>query len=603
MTTAAVDAKHRIDALLLERWERDPELPALISGDTVLTRGELRHRVLRTAAALRARGVRPGDRVAVYHERSVEFVVAVLGALFAGAAHAAFDVDDPLPRTLGMIEDCAPRAVLTSTALSVRFPGAVPVLTDDECRTHAPADVSASVAASPQDPAVVLYTSGSTGRPKASLISHRALVSRLSALQTTHRMDENDRIIHHTACSFDMYLVEVHWPLLAGATVVLAAPRRQRDADHLAELIRDHRITTFYCVVSLLDLFLLARDPAERYDGIRQVLTGGEPLSPDLVKRFHARSTASLTNLYGPSECTIYCTAWECPRDPDLDTVLIGSAVQDTDLWILDENGDPVSEGEPGELYIGGAGLALGYLNRPDLTAERFVTSPTLAPGGRLYRSGDLVRARPDGALEFLGRLDRQVKIRGIRIELAEIESTAARCAGVRQAAVVAHGEGADKRLAAYVVPADGVASAGLVASVRDALREWLPHYMVPTAIEAVNELPLTANGKLDRLLLEDRAARSSAAAPPARTTTAEAHTGLEQQVAEVWCDVLGVPEVGADDDFFDLGGDSFKVVRVIDRLKGLLAMEIPMAALLLEPTVAGFTKELRRITHQEHIR
>jgi len=605
MTTAAVDAEYRIDALLLERWDRDPDLPALISGDTVLTRGELRDRVLRTAAALRAHGVRPGDRVAVHHERSVEFVVAALGVLFAGAAHAAFDVDDPLPRTLGMIEDCAPRAVLTSTALSSRFRGTVgvPVLTDEECRTHAPADVSASVAASPQDPAVVLYTSGSTGRPKASLISHRALVSRLSALQTTHRMDENDRIIHHTACSFDMYLVEVHWPLLAGATVVLAAPRRQRDADHLAELIRAHRITTFYCVVSLLDLFLLARDPAERYDGIRQVLTGGEPLSPDLVKRFHARSTASLTNLYGPSECTIYCTAWECPRDGDLDTVLIGTAVQDTDLWILDENGVPVAEGEPGELYIGGAGLALGYLNRPDLTAERFIASPTVAPDSRLYRSGDLVRARPGGALEFLGRVDRQVKIRGIRIELGEIESTAARCAGVRQTAVVAHGEGADKRLAAYLVPADGVAPADLVASVRDALREWLPHYMVPTTIEAVDELPLTANGKLDRLLLEDRAARSCAAAPPPRTATAKAGTDLERLVSEVWCEVLGVPAVDADDDFFDLGGDSFKVVRVIERLKGLLAVEIPMAALLLEPTVACFTKELRHITHQEHIR
>ncbi|MGA5507862.1 amino acid adenylation domain-containing protein [Streptomyces umbrinus] len=605
----STDADHRLDALLLERWERDPALPAIVSGETVLTVGELRDRILRTAAALRAHGVRAGDRVVVHHDRSVEFVVAVLGAMFAGAAHVALGVDDPPQRTLRAVQDCAPRAVLTNSALRERFSG-VPdlvVLTDEECATYPPTlePVRDASDASADDPVAVIHTSGSTGRPRASLISHRALVSRIKALQTTHRMDERDRMLHHTVCTFDMHLGELYWPLLAGATVVIAAPGRHRDADHLAELIRDQGITTVYFGVSQLELFLLTRDPAERYDGLRQMLTGGEVLGPELVKRFHSRSTASLTNIYGPSECTIYCTAWVLPRDPDLDTVLIGPAIQDTELWILDEKGTPVADGEPGELYIGGAGVALGYLNRPELTAERFLDAellpnvPSVSPNCRLYRSGDLVRARPDGALEFLGRADRQVKIRGIRIEPGEIEETAKRCTGVGQAAVVAHGSGAEKRLAAFVVPEEGVAPGSLPSSVREALLTWLPPYMVPSAIEVADELPLTPNGKLDRRLLETWAAKRSAESAPARPVQ-HAPVGVdmdvESVVSEVWCEVLQVSEVGRDDDFFDLGGDSFKVLRVVETLRERLRADIPLAALLLEPTAADFSEELRRI-------
>ncbi|MEV0932602.1 amino acid adenylation domain-containing protein [Streptomyces phaeochromogenes] len=614
----STDAVHRLDVLLLERWERDSGLPAIVHGDTVLTVGELRDRVLRTAAALRAHGVRAGDRVVIHHDRSVEFVVAVLGAMFAGAAHAALGVDDPPQRTLRAVQDCVPRAVLTNSAPRERFSGVsdVPglsdlsdlvVLTDEECAAYPPTlePVREASDASADDPVAVIYTSGSTGRPKASLVSHRALVSRITALQTTHRMDERDRMLHHTVCTFDMHLGELYWPLLAGATVVIAAPGRHRDADHLAELIRDQGITTVYFGVSQLELFLLTRDPAERYDGLRQVLTGGEVLGPELVKRFHARSTASLTNIYGPSECTIYCTAWVLPRDPGLDTVLIGPAIQDTELWILDENGTPVADGEPGELYIGGAGVALGYLNRPELTAERFLdaerlpNAPAVSPHCRLYRSGDLVRARPDGALEFLGRADRQVKIRGIRIEPGEIEETAKRCTGVRQAAVVAHGSGAEKRLAAFVVPEKGTDEGSLPSSVREALRTWLPPYMVPSAIEVADELPLTPNGKVDRRLLETWAAKRSAESAPARPVSrapADAAPDVESVVSEVWCEVLQVSEVGRDDDFFDLGGDSFKVLRVVETLRERLGADIPLAALLLEPTAADFSEEVRRI-------
>ncbi|MEU9912725.1 non-ribosomal peptide synthetase [Streptomyces sp. NPDC051001] len=593
-------AAHRIDALLLERLGRDPGRTALVCADgAVVSAGELRERVLAVAAALAARGLGPGDRVAVYHERSVGFVAAVLGVACAGAAHVAFDVADPPARTLGMLEDCAPRAVLTSRALRDRLDGcAVPLLTDDEYRTGQPAPAPPPVAGSPDDPVALIFTSGSTGRPKASLISHRALVSRMNALQTTHPMTGDDRLVHHTTCTFDMYLAEIYWPLLSGATLVLSAPGGQRDADHLAALIRDHGVTTMYFGVSLLELFLLARDETERYDGLRQVLTGGEPLPADLVHRFHARSTASLTNLYGPSECTIHCTAWPCPRDPALDTVLIGSAVPDTELWVLDEDGRPVPEGEPGELYIGGAGLALGYLDRPELTAERFLQSPPVAPGRRLYRSGDLVRARPGGALEFLGRVDRQVKIRGVRIELGEIESTARRCAGVRQAVVVAHGTGLEKALAAFVVPeVPSAPAAELTASVREALRGWLPPTMVPATVDLLDALPFTPNGKVDRLLLESRAARATPSRPVPAAGAGGGEPGVEELVAAVWCEALGLDSVKPDDDFFDLGGNSYKVVETVTRLRERLGAEIPLAALLEEPTVRGFAEEIRRVT------
>ncbi|MFF3553847.1 non-ribosomal peptide synthetase [Streptomyces tsukubensis] len=584
----------RLDELLLARWENHPEQPALVEGDRVVTAGELRDRVLRLAGALRERGVGDGDLVVVHLERSVDFVAAILAVVCAGGAHVAFDVADPPLRIRHMIDDCAPRLVLTSSALRGTLPAdpACDIVAIDACE---PDTVTAFTAApgSADQPAVVIYTSGSTGRPKATLISHRAVVARLAALQRTHGLGGDDRMIHHTTCSFDMFLIEIYWPLLAGATVVIADPVRRRDADYLAEMIRDRGITTFYCVVSLLDLFLLARGPAERYDGLRRVLTGGEPLSPHLVRRFHERSTASLTNLYGPSECTIYCTAWECPRDPELDTVLIGSAVAGTTLRVMDPAGDPVPAGEPGELYIGGEGLGTGYLARPGLTAQRFVPDGLGRPGERLYRSGDTVRVLPGGALEFLGRTDGQVKLRGVRIELREIESVALRSGAVSQAAVVAEGSGPETRLVAFVVSEPKDARAGAIESVREAFRSWLPRSMVPAAVTAVDELPLTPNGKVDQSLLREWASGAVGVVPTDGPTTTSA---IESLVSNVWCEVLRVPSLGPHEDFFDSGGDSFKVVRATERINSLLNVDLPMSSLLHAPTVAAFSQELSRL-------
>ncbi|GGU56854.1 amino acid adenylation domain-containing protein [Kitasatospora aureofaciens] len=596
-TTATLldDDRRRLDTLLLSRWDADPAHPAVVDGDRVLTAGELRDRTVRVASLLRGRGVRPGDRVAVYLERSADFVIGVTGVVLAGAAQVAFDVNDPVARTLDMLADCEPRLLVTTPELRSRFPAdlGVEVVTVAECAATEPAEPFEPAADLDEQPAVVIYTSGSTGRPKASLIPHRAVTTRLRALQRSHGLGPSDRMLHHTACSFDMFLIEVYWPLITGTTVVIAAPGRQRDADYLAETIRSAEISVFYCVVSLLELFLLARGPEERFDGLRRVLTGGEPLAPELVRRFHAQSTAPLTNLYGPSECTIYCTAWVPPRDPDLDTVYIGPAIEDTTLWILDEDGKPVPDGEPGELYIGGAGLALGYLNRPELTAERFVPDHLGDGTGPLYRSGDLVRTHPVGGLEFLGRVDLQVKIRGYRIELGEIESAALRVPGVRQAAAVAHGRGSDARLVGFLVlEADAVPEA-VTAAVRRALRDALPSYMVPASFATLAAMPLTANGKLDRALLTEQAGEVLPATTAAVEARPPAGDDLAAVVTGVWCEVLGVPAIGPDDDFFDIGGDSFKVVRAVRKLEALLGVEVPMDLAFDEPTVTGFTAAL----------
>ncbi|MGX2993159.1 non-ribosomal peptide synthetase [Streptomyces sp. JNUCC 64] len=599
MAISTSEPAPRLDVRLVDRLLRDPEAVALVEGDRTLTAGEVHARAEAVARSLRELGVGTGDLVAVRMERSAESVIALLGVVFAGAAHVALDIGDPVARARYVLADCRPAVLLTHEDRHDQLAdpdGPRTLLFEEAERASSRTAVGAVGAAptgSPDDPVAAIYTSGSTGRPKASMISHRALARRLDSLQGTHPLGEDDRIVHHTAYGFDMFLIEVYWPLLNGCAVVLAEPGRRRDGGYLAELIREHSVTTLYCVVSLLEIFLAAQPPDRHFPTLRQVLTGGEPLSPALVRAFHERSPATLTNLYGPSECTVYCTAWQCPRDPALEKVLIGRAIEETSLWILDERGNPVPDGEPGELHIGGTGLALGYLNRPELTAERFLPDHLGDPDGRLYRSGDLVRTLPGGDLEFLGRLDDQVKVRGHRIEPGEVEAAARRSGLVRHVAVVVHRTADAARLVAFVVPReDGPeAPAELVRRLREALAAELPAVMVPAVVSVVDRLPLTENGKLDRRTLVERAAAQSpltraAEEPPADT--------LESTVAGLWATALGVPAVGRADDFFDLGGTSLKVIHVMRGLQEEFGVEPPVQLLFRQPTLRGFAALLR---------
>lgn len=601
-----LDAPHRLDVALLARWDAQPDRVAILDGADVLLAGEVRDRAVRTAAELRARGVRPGDRVAVLLERSADFVISVAAVVLAGGAHVAIDTGNPAERVEFLLADCAPRLVLTSAVLRDGLPGALatPVLTVEECRgADVPPEFRPADALADQ-PAVVIYTSGSTGRPKGSLLSHRGVTARLRTLQNSHPIDERDRVLHHTACTFDMFLIEVYWPLLHGAPIVVAAPGQQRDPRYLARLIREQEVTTVWWVVSLLELFLLALEPEERVDGLRQVLTGGEALTPPLVRRFHERSRATLSNLYGPSECTMYCSVWVCPRDPDPQTVMIGRAIEDTTLWILDEHGKPVPEGQPGELYIGGVGVSLGYHDRPELTAERFVPDTPGGTDGRLYRSGDLVRAHPSGDLEYLGRVDRQVKIRGFRIEPGEIEGTALRVPGVRQAAVVADGTGSATRLVGFVVLDACEDVAQEAERVRAGLAALLPAHLVPAVVVPLEVFPLTPNGKLDHGVLTELAAdaaplpvgsvRDPAEAPetagPGGPPTA---AGMEALLSDVWSKALGIPAIGPEDDFFALGGDSFQAVRLVRDLEERTGLRVPMHLVFEVSGVAEFAERV----------
>ncbi|MEU5085172.1 amino acid adenylation domain-containing protein, partial [Streptomyces eurythermus] len=391
-------------------------------------------------------------------------------------------------------------------------------------------------------PAYVIYTSGSTGRPKGVVVSHDAIVNRLAWMQGVYRLDGTDRVLQKTPFGFDVSVWEFFWPLLEGATLVVARPEGHKDPAYLARVIREERITTVHFVPSMLAAFL--EEPSVvGCRSLRRVVCSGEALSEQTQNRFLELVGVPLYNLYGPTEAAVDVTYWECR--PGAGAVPIGRPIWNTRLYVLDGEQRPVPVGVPGELYLAGVGLARGYLNRPGLTAERFLPDPFGSPGSRMYRTGDLVRWRADGVVEYLGRTDDQVKIHGFRIELGEIDAVLARVAGVARSAVIVREDvPGERRLVGYVV-----AEPGAVCSpdaVREALAATLPEYMVP-AVVVVDDLPVTPNGKLDRKALPAPAAPTAVYAPPATET--------EELVAAVWAEVLGLERAGRHDDFFTLGG------------------------------------------------
>ncbi|MFF3935180.1 amino acid adenylation domain-containing protein [Streptomyces phaeofaciens] len=548
-----------------DQVRRTPHATAVVSGTERLTYAELDVRAEALAVRLRARGARPGAFVAVAVPRSADLMVALLGVLKSGAAYLPLDLDYPADRVAHMLTDSGATTAITLSGTAGRLPeadGTRVLLLDageePSATGEATSDAREETPARPDDPAYLIYTSGSTGRPKGVVVTHRAIVNRLAWMQGAYGLTAEDRVLQKTPSSFDVSVWEFFWPLLEGAAVVLARPDGHRDPVYLAGLVHAERVTTMHFVPSMLEAFLgseeVTEDPSWAAP-LRRVLSSGEALPAGAAARWHALTGVPLHNLYGPTEAAVDVT--HHPYDPEAadegPAVPIGRPVWNTGLRVLDSCLRPVPDDVPGELYLTGVQLARGYHARPGLTAERFTADPYGPPGSRMYRTGDLVRRRADGVIEYLGRTDRQVKLRGNRIEPGEIEAALTALPEVAQSAVTVR----DDALVAYVVPAGRPVEA---TALRNALAGVLPAALVPGAWVVLDALPLTPSGKLDRAALPaPRAVRAEARAPG---------NPREQLLTEIFAAVLKLPDVGVDDDFFLLGGDSITSIAVSSRAR-----------------------------------
>ncbi|MFK4189532.1 amino acid adenylation domain-containing protein [Streptomyces sparsogenes] len=569
-----------VHQLFTDQARRRPDAVAVACGDRTLTYRELDERSDRLASELAARGARPGELVGVALRRSPELLVGLLAVLKAGAAYVPLDPVYPPERIAAMAEDARLRLVVTESALRPTLSGVhADLLLLDQDRER---PAGRCVPAGADDPAYVIYTSGSTGRPKGVRVGHRALTNFLCAMARQLGCAEHDRLLAVTTVCFDIAGLELYLPLITGARVEIAPAETAADGFALGALLERTRPTMMQATPATWRMLLTAGWTG--HPGLK-ALCGGEALPSDLAGELLARA-GELWNLYGPTETTIWSTACRVERG---DRVTIGRPLANTRCYVLDRFGEPVPPGKPGELYIGGDGVADGYLGRPELTDERFVKDPFGPGGARMYRTGDLVRQLADGRLEYLNRVDSQVKLHGYRIELGEIEHHLRARQGIREAvAVVREDSPGDRRLVAYVVADPGTEPD--TAALRDALRGVLPGYMVPAAVVVLEEVPLTPNGKVDRkaLPVPAQAGPGRAQAGPDALTT-----DTERAVAAVWRRVLGVPLVGPRDNFFDLGGNSLLMMHVVKELRDTLDPSVTRVDVFRYPTVGEMARHL----------
>lgn len=577
--------------LFADQARRTPEAPAVVWRGESWTYAELDMRSDTVARRLRGRGVGPESRVGICLERTPRMIAAVLGVLKAGGAYVPLDPAYPRDRLEFMLQDAEVAVLITEQELACGLAhGPAPVLFIDAEETPPPDPPAVAeekeVEASNRNLAYVMYTSGSTGRPKGVAVEHRSVVALIEWSKSVVGPEEIAGVLGSTSLCFDLSVFEIFATLCRGGALVLA-----ENLLELPELPDAGRVTLVNTVPSILaELLRRHALPA----GVRTAILCGEPLSAELVDTLYAQGVERVYDLYGPTEDTVYST-WVLRRPGG--PVTIGRPIANTEAYVLDPRRQPVPIGVPGELHLGGAGLARGYLHRPELTAERFVPHPFREdPEARLYRTGDLVRYLADGQLQFLGRLDNQVKLRGFRIEVGEIEALLRTHPAVADVAVVLREEAGEKRIVAYCLAAEAAPSAS---DLRSLLRERLPEHMIPAAFVFLDRLPLLPNGKLDRRALP----APQGEAPPAEPTgdAAGPRDTLERQLLAVWKRTLGVKRVGIRDSFFDLGGHSLLALRLFDEIERTLAQRLPLSLIFQAPTVEQMAGVLHKDGYRPH--
>jgi len=578
-----------LQSFIEEQVIKTPGALALTYEGKTLSYKDLNKRVNQLAHFLQSKGVGPEILVGVCAFRSMEMVIALLAIIKAGGAYVPFDPTYPVKRLTFMINDSKVPVILAQkncSSLINNETSQIIYFEDIDRQLESFPATNPQSKTNPNNLAYVIYTSGSTGNPKGAMNTHKGIVNRLLWMQGTFQLDAADTLVQKTPFSFDVSVWEFFWPFMFGARLVVAKPEGHKDADYLLDLINKEKITVIHFVPSMLRLFL---DKADQVlcASLRHVVLSGEALTIDLQKRYFTILKAPLHNLYGPTEAAVDVSYWKCDPQSQDDVVPIGRPISNTKLYILDEKGQSVPVGESGELHIGGVQVARGYLNRPKLTAEKFINDPFSAdPSARLYKTGDLCRFLPDGNIDYLGRIDFQVKIRGNRIELGEIEAAILRDPSVKDCAVLVREDmPGEKRLIAYVVENEGLFSLSVM---REKLAAELPDYMIPALFILMPAFPLSPSGKTDRLALPKPGRKR----PELANRYIAPRTETEIKLVKVWCDILQLDSVGIEDNFFALGGDSLMGLKMCSKLLGEHGIKLPVVKLFQFPSIlqlAGF--------------
>ncbi|UFZ08030.1 amino acid adenylation domain-containing protein [Bradyrhizobium ontarionense] len=599
-TTRPYPGDSCIHELIEAQASRTPTAIALVFEQQRLSYAALDQRANQVAHYLHRQGIKPDMLVGLFCERSLDMVIGLLGILKAGAAYVPIDPATPEQRIRYMLEDAAVTWVLSQSQLAPVLPldGRQVLYLDTGTSTT----TTATLADQPTTPlartltglepthlAYVIYTSGSTGLPKGVMTEHRALVNRIDWMQRQYPLAGSDAVLQKTPFTFDVSVWEFIWPLMSGARLVIARPQGHLDAHYLIELIQQQAVTIVHFVPSMFSL-MLQQDGWRHCTSLRHVFCSGEALPSELPARHYALNKAPLHNLYGPTEAAIEVSYWHCPDEGTTpDTIPIGRPIQNTALYVLDENGQPVPRGVKGELHIGGVGLARGYWRNAELTAAKFIRNPfSDQAGSRLYRTGDYARWRADGVLEYVGRMDDQIKLRGFRVELGEIESHLARHPWVQACAVRVHERGGEQQLVAYVLLTRISSAAEYHAELRQHLRRFLPDYMVPAAFVVLETLPMMPSGKVDR-----KALPPPDAAAYVKDTYVAPRTPTEKRLAQIWAKLLGLSaaDIGTSANFFRLGGHSLKAISMQAAIQDDFGIQISLMDIMEKSTIAGIAQ------------